>query len=83
MAKLKFTLNKLAKHGFKFTKNTTHNINPSHDLYVLKFKDNSGVSFYTNLDGTVTCFKYSRTNGESPSYFTSIKTVISCLSNKL
>ncbi len=83
MATLKFTLNKLAKHGFKFAKNTIHNINSSHDLYVLKFKDNSGVSFYTNLDGTVTCFKYSHVNGENPSYFTSIKSVISCLSDKL
>ena len=83
MATLKFTLNKLSKHGFKFTKNTIHNINPIHDFYVLKFKDNSGVSFFTNLDGTVTCFKYSRVNGESPSYFTSINSVISCLSDKL
>lgn len=83
MAKLKFTLNKLAKHGFKFTKNTTYNSNPSHDLYYCKFKDGSALSFYTNLDGTVSGFQYSHSNGESPSYYTSINAVIHYFLNKL
>lgn len=76
MAKLKFTLNKLAKNGFKF-------IEERKNYYTCSLQNNQELSFCVQDDEVIPCFKYSRVNGENPCYFTSIKSVISCLSNKL
>ena len=76
MAKLKFTLNKLAKNGFKFIKEREN-------YYTCSLQDNHELSFLVQDGEVIPCFKYSRVNGENPYFFRSIKSVISCLSNKL
>ena len=76
MAKLKFTLNKLAKNGFKFIKETEN-------YYTCRLQNNHELSFCVQDDEVIPCFEYSRVNGKNPCYFRSIKSVISCLSNKL
>lgn len=72
MAKLKFTLNKLAKNGFKF-------IEARENYYTCKLKNDSKLSF--RISGDVVCnnaFCYSCKGGDT--FFYGIHSVImSCV----